>query len=207
MENFEDLLKIADILLGPNGCQWDREQTLFSLQPYFIEESHEVVEAIDKDDNHLMTEEAGDLLFAIVFLAKIGEREGRFTIKDIVKQIIEKLIRRHPHVFAGLKVQGSEEIEANWDELKKREKGKEIKTPFERIPPTLPLLSKAQKVIHRILKEKKEQIGKYASEDELKKELLYILKRADKSEMNVESALRRLLLDLEKEHSKDKLSK
>jgi tetrapyrrole methylase family protein / MazG family protein len=197
MEQFDELLKISEILLGPEGCPWDREQTMFSLQPYFIEEAHELLEAIDKDEDGHIVEEAGDLLYAIVFLAKVAENEGRFTMNDIIKGEGEKLIRRHPHVFAGKKIKGIEDIKITWEEVKKQE-GKKRKTPFEGIPPTLPILPKAQKVVGRIFKEEKGE--KYSSEEELKDDLLKILKKAQSSELSLEGALRRLLLDLEKSH-------
>jgi MazG family protein len=202
MDELKKLQTIADTLLGPNGCPWDREQTFLSLQPYFIEEAHELVEALDLDNKEHILEEAGDLFWVIVFLAKIAEKEGRFTLDDVIKEAATKLVRRHPHIFGDKKIKAIEEVKETWEKIKKEEK-KIRKTPFEGIPPTLPLLAKAQKVIHRIGRDKKAKPVPFKSEEELKKKLLEIFEKADQTELSVESALRRLLLDLEKEHTKN----
>src|SRR5450631_3000420 len=98
--NFGELVAIMQRLLAPDGCPWDREQTLATLKGYLIEESHEVIEAIDGDDPQGHCEELGDLLFQIVFQAELRAREGQFGIEDVVRSIATKMIRRHPHVFA-----------------------------------------------------------------------------------------------------------
>src|SRR3990167_8148889 len=104
MEEINHLLGIADQLLGPNGCSWDKEQTLFTLQPYLLEEVHEIIEAIDLLDFEKISEELGDVLYALVFVVKLSEKEGHFTMNEAVAGVCEKLIRRHPPVFGDVKV-------------------------------------------------------------------------------------------------------
>ena len=147
MNELKKLLHVADTLMGPHGCPWDREQTFFTLQTYLLEEAHELIEAIDLQDVGKIKEELGDLLYVLVFLAKMGEKEGKFTLANAAEVVTEKLIRRHPHVFDKLKVESTEEIMRNWEEIKKKE-GK--KNPFDGIPPTLPALARAQKVIAKL---------------------------------------------------------
>jgi len=131
-------------------CPWDIEQTHHSLVPYLIEESYEVVDAIeslDPDDpstDELLIEELGDLLYQIEFHATIAEQEGRFTIADITTGIHDKLVRRHPHVFGDTTVAGTDEILDNWDAIKRAEKGRT--SIFDGIPPALPSLAYAHKV-------------------------------------------------------------
>src|SRR3990167_9026225 len=108
MEAFSALLQVAEQLLGPNGCPWDIKQTFTSLQPYVLEEAHEVIEAVDADDDQKMIEELGDLLYTIVFYGKLGEKQGRFSMEQIVHCVRDKLVRRHPHVFGEVKVQDAD---------------------------------------------------------------------------------------------------
>ncbi|MBI2873874.1 MAG: nucleoside triphosphate pyrophosphohydrolase [Firmicutes bacterium] len=109
-------------LRGEDGCPWDREQTPRSLRPYLLEESYEVLEALEDGNRHKVCEELGDLLLQIVFHARLAEEEGRFTIEDVVRGINEKLIRRHPHVFGEVKAENSAEVLRNWEEIKRRER-------------------------------------------------------------------------------------
>src|SRR5260370_32551720 len=108
-EKFPDLVAIMQRLLAPDGCPWDREQTLQTLEPYLIEEAYEVLEAIDAGDAKEHCEELGDLLFQIVFQAALRAGEGKFGIDDVVQAIATKMKRRHPHVFGDLKVSGADE--------------------------------------------------------------------------------------------------
>ena len=122
MCEFNNLLDVSDILLGPNGCEWDKKQTFESLKKYFLEEVNELIEGIDKKDDINILEELGDVLYLIVFLAKIAEKHKKFTIKDVIKNLIDKLKRRHPHVFSNKKVSSVQEIIDNWQAIKKQEK-------------------------------------------------------------------------------------
>lgn len=194
----EGLLEVADRLMGPGGCPWDQKQTFKSLQPFVIEEAHEVVEAVDLDEDSHMIEELGDLLYVIVFYAKLAKVHGRFGMEEVVKAVTEKLIRRHPHVFGGVKADTLEEIKENWERIKKEE-GKKEEREF---PPTLPLLVRAQKVLEKLERGGKRFSGassKKLSEDEVGDELVSLIEAARRSEVDVESALRRALHRLERD--------
>jgi tetrapyrrole methylase family protein/MazG family protein len=197
MDRFKKLLDVASVLLGPNGCPWDREQTLLSLQPYLLEEAHELIEAIDMQDPQKMKEELGDLLYTVIFVAKLAEKEKLFTLFDSIEAITEKLIRRHPHIFSGVQVKDSEDVMRNWEEIKMKE-GR--KSPFEGIPPTLPALARVQKVISK-LRRKKERNSEGLvpiTEQELGDKLWDLVKRAECSSLDAESILRRLCMEKEK---------
>lgn len=202
MDPFDSLLLVAEELLGPNGCPWDQKQTFLSLQPYVLEEAHEVIEAVDADDDRKMIEELGDLLYTIVFYGKLGEKTGRFTVEEIVNAIREKLIRRHPHVFGDVKVEDVDEVVKNWEKIKAAEKGKSRPpSVLDGIPPTLPTLVKAQKILKRIQRSGSALLSKenhaQASEEEIGSQLLHLILRAEQSEIDAESALRRSLGKLE----------
>lgn len=194
----KELLAIADRLLGPEGCPWDREQTLFSLQPYLLEETHELLEAVDLQDPAKMTEELGDVLYALIFIAKLGEKEKIFTLSDAIRAVCEKLIRRHPHIFGDKKFSSTDEVLTNWEEVKKAE-GK--KSPIENIPPTLPALARAQKVIHK-LRKKTALINEKISTG-IDQKLWDLIKEADAEGIDVESALRRICLAYEQKFKEE----
>lgn len=144
---FEDLVEVVTILRSNLGCPWDKEQTHKSLRRDFIEETYEVIEAIDTDDPKLLREELGDVMLQVVFHADIEHEEGRFDINDVANDICVKLIHRHPHVFGELKLDNSEEVLENWDKIKGVEKQRNTLTDKLRsIPPMLPALMRAQKV-------------------------------------------------------------
>jgi len=119
---FTELKKIFDILHGPNGCLWDKEQTHKSLVPYLREESEELIEAIEKNDCLHIQEELGDLLIQVMFHSKIASKRAKFDVEDVIEGLIKKLKRRHPHVFGSVKVGSAKEIIANWRKIKKMEK-------------------------------------------------------------------------------------
>lgn len=145
--NFEDLLKIMEILRSENGCKWDRQQDHMSIRRNFIEEVYEVCEAIDNDDSELLKEELGDVLFQVVFHTEIEKEKGVFTIDDVADGICKKMIYRHPHVFGNTAVSGTEEILANWDELKKTEKHqKSAAETLDSVARSLPALIRADKI-------------------------------------------------------------
>ena len=145
--SFDDLCEIVTILRSNVGCPWDKEQTHKSLRKDFIEETYEVIEAIDTEDPKLLREELGDVLLQIVFHADIEHEEGRFDINDVANDISAKLIHRHPHVFGELKLDNSDDVLANWDKIKGVEKQRNTLTDKLRsIPPMLPALMRAQKV-------------------------------------------------------------
>ena len=140
------MIEIVKKLRGPGGCKWDRAQTHKSLVPYMTEELYEVIEAIEEDDMRKLKEELGDLLLHVVFQADLAEEEGHFTLADSIETISSKLVRRHPHVFAGLKVGSVSEIKKNWEEIKLREGRQSL---LEGIPKNLPALLLARRVQQR----------------------------------------------------------
>ncbi len=145
--DFDDLVEVVTILRSNVGCPWDKEQTHKSLRKDFIEETYEVIEAIDTDDPKLLREELGDVMLQVVFHADIEHEEGRFDINDVANDICVKLIHRHPHVFGELKLDNSDAVLENWDKIKGVEKQRNTLTDKLRsIPPMLPALMRAQKV-------------------------------------------------------------
>jgi MazG family protein len=145
-----DLVAVMDRLRSPGGCPWDGEQTHASLLPYLLEEAHEVVEAVELGDREHLAEELGDLLLQVVFHARLAEEDEQapFDIDDVAGGIVAKLVRRHPHVFAGVEVADAQQVHHNWEEIKAAEKQRE--GPFDGIPPTLPALARAQKMLGRL---------------------------------------------------------
>lgn len=143
----DDLVLVMELLRGEGGCPWDMEQTHKSIRKDFIEETYEVIEAIDNDDPVLLREELGDVLLQVAFHSQIEREEGRFDIYDVANDVCAKLIHRHPHVFGEVKVENSDEVLVNWDKIKGVEKNRETLTDKLRaIPPMLPALMRAQKV-------------------------------------------------------------
>jgi len=190
MHEFNSLMEIVDALHGSEGCPWTRKQTLKMLLPYILEEAHEVVEAIENDDEGQMIEELGDLLYIVLFCAKRGKEEKRFSMETILENLKAKLMRRHPHVFGDVKANSMEEVVRAWEKVKKEEK-KDRKDPFEGIPKTMPSLQRAQKILQKIQGyHPKKHVVK--SED-LAKQILEIVQRANEAEVDLESALRQLL--------------
>lgn len=145
--NFNDLLRIMEILRAPDGCMWDREQDHQSIRRNFIEETYEVCEAIDEQDPEHLKEELGDVLLQVVFHTEMEKEKGVFDIGDVADGICKKLIYRHPHIFGTVEVGSSEEILRNWDELKRKEKHQETDTSaLESVAKSLPGLIRAEKL-------------------------------------------------------------
>ncbi|MCH9613925.1 MAG: hypothetical protein SP1CHLAM54_09340 [Chlamydiia bacterium] len=184
MESFKNLVEVANRLNAPDGCPWDIKQTLHSISKHLLEEVHEVLEAVDEDDSQKMIEEVGDLFYLCIFLCKIGEREGKFSLDSMIKNVSEKLIRRHPHVFGDKEVKDSDEVIRIWEEAKAEEKAKK-RTPFDDIPKTMSLMSKSQKVIKRLSGEPLPEIPK----NELGEKLLSLLIEAHQTGRDAEREL------------------
>ena len=145
--DIQDLLRIVSILRAPGGCPWDGEQTHASLRRSLLEESCEVIEAINEENPDHLREELGDVLLQVVFHADIEGEAGRFSFDDVCDGICKKLIFRHPHVFGDVSVSGSEEVLANWDELKRAEKAQQTYTDtLTAVAKSLPALWRAEKV-------------------------------------------------------------
>ncbi len=146
----DDLLEIMKILRSENGCPWDREQTHQSIRKNLIEETYEAVEAIDREDTALLKEELGDVLLQVVFHAQMEAEAGRFNFDDIADGICKKLIVRHPHIFSTVVADTADEVLANWDRIKKQEKGQQTATDtLQSVSTALPALMRAQKVQQR----------------------------------------------------------
>jgi MazG family protein len=145
---FERLLDVMMRLRAPHGCPWDREQTRTSLKPYLIEEAYEVLEAIESGRAAPLQEELGDLLFQVVFHARLAEELGEFTMGDLLQQLIGKMVRRHPHVFGDASVGTANEALAQWEAIKQREAVErgEPRSILDGVPRALPALLRAQHV-------------------------------------------------------------
>jgi MazG family protein len=154
-KNLEDLTGLVTKLRGPDGCPWDREQTLSDLKAFLIGETYEILDAIDQNNPSHIREEAGDLLFLIIFLVDMMRESGDFTIYDVIGEVMDKMIRRHPHVFAQTQVNNTAEVKINWRKIKEKE-GKVIEgtSILAGIPAFLPALFQAQ-----LLTQKASQAG------------------------------------------------
>ena len=151
--SFTELVEVMARLRAPNGCPWDREQTHATLKPYLLEETYEALEAIDIGDDDELCKELGDVLLQVVFHAQIAAEENRFGIEEVARAIVDKLIRRHPHVFADVEVDGSEQVLQNWEQIKKQERqelGDATPSLLDGIPKQLPALMRAQRMQARV---------------------------------------------------------
>ena len=152
---FENLERIIARLRAPDGCPWDREQTHATLKPFLIEESYEVLQALDDENSEKLCEELGDLLLQILLHAQISREAGEFDMADVTRGIATKLIRRHPHVFGDWKVKDVDQVWANWEKIKRAEKhGTHRARPsaLDGIPKHLPALQRAEKLIKKARK-------------------------------------------------------
>ena len=149
---FQTLVDIVAKLRAPGGCPWDREQTHDSLKRNLLEESYEVIEAIDQGNPAILSEELGDLMVQIAFHADIAQEAGDFQLEDVLRNINSKLVRRHPHVFADGHAEDAREVERNWEQIKaaERQAKGEKKSPVEGIPADLPALAYAQLMQDRV---------------------------------------------------------
>jgi len=127
-ERFERAIAIMARLRGPGGCPWDREQTFDSIKPYTLEETYEVLEAIDQRDWSELADELGDLLLQVLFYAQLAKEDGNFSMDDVLDRLCDKLVGRHPHVFGDVKAETSSEVKRNWEMLKKEEKNKRLES-------------------------------------------------------------------------------
>ena len=156
MKSFEELISIVKRLRSEDGCAWDKVQTFDSLIPCFLEESYEVVDGISKRDYQNIKEELGDVLLHIVFFSELANDENKFNIDEVIKNINQKLIRRHPHVFGESEIKDVDGILKQWDKIKKEEKAekenkesKNYKSVLDDIPNSLPVMERAYKLMKR----------------------------------------------------------
>jgi MazG family protein len=151
----EDLLDVMARLRSPTGCPWDREQSHRTLRRHAIEEVYELIDAIEAGDDHEMAEELGDLLLQVVFHCQLARERGAFDFEKVCRLIVEKLVRRHPHVFGRTKVKSVDEVWANWEKIKHAEKKgtrHERASAFDGIPKHLPALLRAEKLVKKARK-------------------------------------------------------
>jgi MazG family protein len=151
-ERLLELIRVQARLRAPGGCPWDAEQTHQTLARHLLEETHELLEAIDADDSDAIRDELGDLLLQVTFHAQIAADDGRWDVDDVAQGLVEKLIHRHPHVFGDVEVSGADEVLVNWEKLKAEEKPAatgDAASIEDDIPATLPALARAGKVQRR----------------------------------------------------------
>lgn len=147
-ESYPRLVAIMRRLLAPDGCPWDQEQTYESLRKYVLEEACEVIDAIDSQRPEALKDELGDLLLQVVFLGELARRDAQFGPDDVVRSIVEKLVRRHPHVFGEVEVSGSDEVLSNWDKIKLEEYGD--RGVLAGLPRSFPALARAQRISDKV---------------------------------------------------------
>jgi MazG family protein len=147
---YTSLVAIMRRLLAPGGCPWDREQSFESLRKYVLEEACEVIDAVDSGDRDAIKDELGDLLLQVVFMGELAREEGSFGPDDVVRAIVEKLVRRHPHVFGEIQVSGSDEVLTNWEKIKQTEYGD--RGVLAGLPRSFPALSRAQRMSDKVSK-------------------------------------------------------
>jgi XTP/dITP diphosphohydrolase len=192
-----ELVAVMDRLRSPGGCPWDAEQTHESLLTYLLEESHELVEAVESNDRAALKEELGDVLLQVVFHARIASEDEKepFDIDAVADGIITKLIARHPHVFGDAVVGGAEEVAVNWEQLKAAEKGRT--SAVDGVPMGQPALSLASKLIHRasrhgvpVLIDEQISIGEEITSESIGELLLRVVALAQRNGLDAEAALR-----------------
>ena len=192
------LVEVMNTLRSPSGCPWDAEQTHESLIKYLLEESYEFVDAVQSDNRVDMREELGDVLLQVYFHARMAEEHPTdpFSIEDVAQGIADKLIRRHPHVFAGVEVRDSQEVLENWEELKKKEKGRT--SPVDGVAMSQPALPLVEKLLYRAEKYNVEvstpktvSMDSVADEGAVGQALLAVIAWAHANGIDAEAALRK----------------
>lgn len=146
---FLELVELMQRLRAKNGCPWDRKQTHKSLRPFLLEETHEVLEAIESRDPKKLKDELGDLLFQVIFHAQLAAEKGHYDIYDVIAGSLEKMRRRHPHIFGSESLRTSKQVLENWEEIKKRERGGSGHSLLAGVPRTLPALIRAHRVMSK----------------------------------------------------------
>ena len=191
------LREVMDKLRSPGGCPWDAEQTHQSLLKYLLEESYEFIESVENNDRAAMQEELGDLLLQVYFHSRMAEEDAKqpFNIEDVAKSVADKLIRRHPHVFAGTKVDNSQDVLENWEKQKALEKGRS--SIIDGVPLAQPALPLAAKVVYRINKlnyslpiSQPIKLSDQTNQDQFGEILLGLIAQAVEKGLDPEAALR-----------------
>jgi XTP/dITP diphosphohydrolase len=193
-----DVVAVMDRLRSPGGCPWDAKQTHETLVPYLLEEAHEAVEAIESGDLNHIREELGDLLLQIAFHSRVAEEHETepFGIDDVADTLVDKLVRRHPHVFADASAETPEAVEANWHSIKAAEKQHRTH-PVEGVPVTLPALARAEKYVTRLERAGRDDlIDSAVAAGGVGAELLAFVRQARADGIDAEAALRETLRGL-----------
>lgn len=181
----DDLIEIMRLLRSENGCPWDKVQTHESIKKSLIEETYEVIEAINKKDNVLLCEELGDVLMQVVFHAQIENEKGSFDFSDVTDGVCKKLVERHPHVFGGITVKDSDEVLRNWDAIKSKSKNRKTQTDkMLSVPRELPALMRSEKIQEKAAKvgfDWDNADGAFEKIDEETQELKQAVKNGDKA--------------------------
>ena len=204
-KTFEDLLRVVETLRDPGGCPWDAEQTHESLRSHLLEETYETLEAIESGGAEHLAEELGDLLTHVVFHIDIAARAGEFESEQVVSGVIDKLVRRHPHVFGGGKqMRDADEVVEQWEDIKRREKGR--RSIVESLPVSMPALSYAAAVMGRAAKAgvpidemaptANDGVGSLDSESDAGRYLMGVARRVEEAGHDPETALRSYGLEL-----------
>jgi tetrapyrrole methylase family protein/MazG family protein/ATP diphosphatase len=168
-QTYPSLVAIMQRLLAPDGCPWDREQSFESLRRYVLEEACEVIDAVDSGDRDALKDELGDLLLQVVFMGELARSQGAFGPDDVVKAIVEKLVRRHPHVFGEVEVAGSAEVLTNWEKIKLQEYGD--RGVLAGLPRSFPALARAQRMSDKVSKVGFDWPDAHGSRDKVAEEL------------------------------------
>ncbi|HWL60074.1 MAG TPA: MazG family protein [Microbacteriaceae bacterium] len=194
----EQLIAVAERLRAPGGCAWDREQTHSSLVRYLVEETHELIEAIEAGDDAELIEELGDVLYQVVFHADIAAEAGRFTIEDVARRMRDKMVHRHPHVFGDTVADTPDAVTAMWDELKASEKPSRDSV-LDGVPIGMPALALADKLLGKAARVDVtvEPAPVPVGEAELGAELLALVAGAREAGLDPERALRAAIRGLE----------
>ena len=191
----EDLLKVMAKLRSPKGCPWDREQDHMTLRRHAIEEVYELIDAIEARDDHEMAEELGDLLLQVVFHCQLANERGAFNFEKVTQHLVDKLIRRHPHVFGTTKVKDVDEVWVNWEKIKHAEKkGTRHERPsaLDGIPKHLPALLRAEKLVKKARKAKllaESQPARKANRSAMARELFALAEAAQQHGWSAEELL------------------
>ncbi len=194
-----DLLRVMARLRSPTGCPWDREQDHKTLRHHAIEEVYELIDAIEAGDDHEIAEELGDLLLQVVFHCQLAQERGAFDFEKVTRQLVDKLIRRHPHVFGTTKVKNVDEVWANWEQIKHSEKkGTRHERPsaLDGIPKHLPALLRAEKLLKKVRKArllnspaKKRAEKRLAGKSAIGQQLFALVERAQRRGWSAEELL------------------
>ena len=197
MKEFDELVRITEQLIGPDGCPWDRVQTFESIRSHIIEEVHELVDAAAKQDMEELVEEIGDVMFIALFYCKIAEKESKFTTEQVLDKIASKLISRHQHVFGDAeKFESADAVLAQWEQIKQKEPDKKNrKSKLDGIPRDLPALARCQKVVKKFDKAGFDLLASDLSSEEEKigKKLFDIVNEARELGVEAEVALRSVM--------------